>query len=372
MSPGLVYQLSQSNDRNTYDKSSESMKRESIREFRIIVANVIKKIATSNNLSSVHLNFITDDEALDIAGPLPIPSFNKEQDNKDSRDKSDDNNNEGKNANSGLDRVKTVLNRFAPREKNDFFRRASIQYHWKNQNRNNNDLPYESFEEYLSCFKSKKRISIKRERRRVLTEQNVRIDAIRGRDILLYPGLVERMFEIYKSTVDKMLFGRQYLTLDFFQKLVKSDFVDNLLFMCARFRTTDNDDRLKAEDVFAGTFNVIKDKVFYGRYWGCLPNFDLKNLHFEVCYWSAIEYCIDNKFKCFEPGAGGGDYKWARGFDPVLIHSAHFISQPAFRKAVRDYVQIDSERNVAISDLLNERSAVVKQIQSAQDNDGKS
>ncbi len=55
------------------------------------------------------------------------------------------------------------------------------------------------------------------------------------------------------------------------------------------------------------------------------------------------------------------DYKWARGFDPVLIHSAHFIAQPAFRRAVKEYVTFDSERNMAISQLLNEQSAVMKQ-----------
>ena len=330
-----------------------------IREFRVLVANILKKIATSNRLSSVHVNFITDEEASDIAGQLPVvPKFGDTQ-------RKDDNNEAGSSSSNGTttrNRVKSVINRLVQQrdsnQNNNFIRRTSLQYHWQNRNQNNGNLPYASFEEYLNCFKSKKRITIKRERRNVLEEQNVRVDAIVGRDILLYPGLVKRMFEIYKSTVDKMFFGKQYLTLDFFEMLVKTDFVDNLLFMCARFKN--EDEQFNAEDVFAGTFNVIKNKVFYGRYWGCLPNFDLKNIHFEVCYWSAIEYCIDNNFERFEPGAGGGDYKWARGFDPVLIHSAHYISQSLFRKAIREYVQFDNERNVAISKLLNERSAVGK------------
>lgn len=385
MSPGLRYQLNNNNKSSSNSITNiGSMGRDSgndkqivesgEREFRTIVAKVIKNIATSNNLSSVHMNFITGEEAFDIAGSLPVPKYS----NKGRQEGNEEGVNGEKNkggsesgTSSGLDRVKNVINRFVQRDKNDFFRRTNIQYHWQNRNRNNNDLPYESFEEYLSCFKSKKRITIKRERRRVLEEQNIRIDAIVGADIRNHPGLVERMFEIYKSTVDKMFFGKQYLTLEFFQKLVESEFVDNLLFMCARRKNTysDDEERFNAEDVFAGTFNVIKNKVFYGRYWGCLQNFDCRDLHFEVCYWNAIEYCIKNKYERFEPGAGGGDYKWARGFDPVLIHSAHYIAQPSFRKAVRDYVLFDSERNVAISELLNERSAVVKQSPQTQDDE---
>ena len=66
------------------------------------------------------------------------------------------------------------------------------------------------------------------------------------------------------------------------------------------------DDEFQAEDVFAGTFNIVKNNVFYGRYWGCLPGYESKNLHFEVCYWSAIEYCITHNIERMEPGAGGG------------------------------------------------------------------
>ena len=343
------------------------------REFRILVAKFLKSIATANNLSSIHMNFITDEEALDISGPLSRPQCldeEKEQQQhlKDgsaatttststSTSTSTTNNSKKEDIASTLGQgVKSVMNRFKQRD-NGYIRRTNLQYHWKNCNKNNDGLPYTSFDEYLGCFKSKKRITIRRERRKVIEDQNVRVDAIVGRDILSYPGLVERMFELYTSTIDKMLFGNQYLTLEFFQRLVASDFVDNLLFMCVRYDDATNQ-KLKAEDVFAGTFNVVKNKVFYGRYWGCLPNFDVKNLHFEVCYWSAIEYCIKHKYERFEPGAGGGDYKWARGFDPVLIHSAHHITQSSFRNAIRDYVKFDSERNIAISELLIEQRSM--------------
>ena len=111
------------------------------------------------------------------------------------------------------------------------------------------------------------------------------------------------MFELYMSTVDKMFWGRQYLSLEFFQLLAKSDFIDNLCFMCAAKRKAAGE-RLEASDVIAGTFNVVTDGVFYGRYWGCLE--EVKNLHFETCYYSAVEFCISNGINYMEPGAGGG------------------------------------------------------------------
>jgi predicted N-acyltransferase len=164
------------------------------------------------------------------------------------------------------------------------------------------------------------------------------------------------------------------LTLEFFELLVASDsFCDNLCFICARrynnetATTTVNrkdkrsnsdvetaiaDSTFCAEDVFAGTINVIKDGVFYGRYWGCLPGMQIPNLHFEVCYWQSIEYCIRKGLKRAEPGAGGGDYKWARGFDPALVHSVHYICNPLLRRAIRQYVDYETETNIELMDYL--------------------
>jgi len=408
MSSGLRYKLTHSHGHDGREHGIISSR--GIEEFHALVAKMIQNIASSNNISSLHLNFITDDEANHIAGPLSKPQFLKDQEEEqqkqqqqlsrkekdyidvhaknDNGNDDDDDYDDVTNKNSKYssttssssppiqERVKSVIQKIVSTTTNattkqyDYIRKTSLQYHWQNKNPNNNNLPYKSFDEYMNCFKSKKRINIKRERRKVLMDENICIDTIVGKDILKYPGLVEKMFDIYKSTVDKMWFGQQYLTLEFFQMLTKSDFIDNLLFMCARRRKRgnghndnidDNEDHdFNVDDVFAGTFNIIKNGVFYGRYWGCLPKFNVKNLHFEVCYWSAIEYCINNGFHKMEPGAGGGDYKWARGFDPVLIHSAHYISKPSLRRAIREYVQFDSERNIAISSILNERSVVKK------------
>jgi predicted N-acyltransferase len=254
----------------------EQYSRVEITCLRVLVASFLKQIATSNKISSVHLNFLMEEEATDIAGELK--PFRLQ------------------------DRVQAMLERLKYTDKDDYLRRTSLQYHWKNANSKNDGKPYKSFDEYLGCFKSKRRITIRREREKVKDDENIRIDAVVGKDILKHDGLVERMFEIYLSTIDKMIWGRQYLTLEFFELLAKSDFVDNICFMCARKHSSG--EKLKSSDVFAGTFNIVKNGVFYGRYWGCLS--ELKNLHFEVCYWSSIEHCIKNGLRRMEPGAGGG------------------------------------------------------------------
>jgi uncharacterized protein len=101
--------------------------------------------------------------------------------------------------------------------------------------------------------------------------------------------------------------------------------------------------------------DVVKDGVFYGRYWGCLAEPEIKNLHFETCYWSAIEYCIDHGLVHMEPGAGGGDYKWARGFDAALIHSVHYISHPGLRRAIHQFIDQETQSNVEATDYLQYR-----------------
>lgn len=252
-----------------------------VAKLRKMLSVFLKKVARENNHSSVHINFLKEQEAVDIGGAF----------------------NEGSDLGNFLpEKIKSAWKGFQYVDQDDYRRRISLQYHWTNSNSKKNGLPYKSFDEYLECFKSKRRITIRRERQKVQVDEDIRIDAVVGKDILKYEGLVERMFEIYRSTIDKMYWGNQYLSLDFFNLLAKSSFVDNICFMCARRRTSG--DALKACDVIAGTFNVIKDGVFYGRYWGCLE--EVKNLHFETCYWSAIDYCIQNGLHRMEPGAGGG------------------------------------------------------------------
>eukprot|EP00550_Attheya_septentrionalis_P007335 CAMPEP_0198293012 /NCGR_PEP_ID=MMETSP1449-20131203/14927_1 /TAXON_ID=420275 /ORGANISM="Attheya septentrionalis, Strain CCMP2084" /LENGTH=466 /DNA_ID=CAMNT_0043992407 /DNA_START=365 /DNA_END=1765 /DNA_ORIENTATION=+ len=315
-------------------KIVSTFSREQLRQVRISVGEFLSRIAHSNGISSVHINFLTDEEAADLVGPL--------QEAQSAEDNDD----------TPMNFVKFILGKL----ENKYFRRTSMQYHWINSNAKNDNKPYESFEDYLRCFKSKRRINIRRERNKVTEESNVRVDAVIGQDILKHHGLVDRMYEIYVSTVGKMMYGRQYLSIDFFRLLVKSKFLKNLCFICAR--RSDTGEEMNTTDVFAGTFNIVKDGVFYGRYWGCLPEMDVKNLHFETCYWSAIEFCIDKGLWKMEPGAGGGDYKWARGFDPVLVHSTHYICDNGLRSVVGQAVREETKNHILVRKHLLDRSVV--------------
>jgi predicted N-acyltransferase len=195
------------------------------------------------------VNFLTDEEATDLTWPLQ--QSESKHDEEDSIE------------NASLQRRLRSLfgKRFAlPNTvRDDFLRRTSLQYHWVNVNPQTH-REFESFDEYLSCFKSKRRITIRRERARVLNESSIRVDAIAGSDILKYDGLVDRMYEIYKSTIDKMVWGRQYLSIEFFRRIVQTSFLDSLCFLCARYR--DSGDELRANDVFAGTFSKWTTRLF--------------------------------------------------------------------------------------------------------------
>jgi uncharacterized protein len=205
------------------------------------VGAFLRTLARSNRLSSVHVNFLTDREATDWTGPIRQLEENTDEEQ-------DDGDENGK-------LLKSLFRRLSPRApKDDYLRRTSLQYHWVNVNPQTGQK-YQSFQEYLSCFKSKRRITIKRERAKVREDAAIVVDTIRGRDILLHDGLVERMFEIYKSTIDKMEWGRQYLTLDFFRAIANSSFVDNLCFLCARYKDGAGS-QFRSEDVFAGTFST--------------------------------------------------------------------------------------------------------------------
>lgn len=111
----------------------------------------------------------------------------------------------------------------------------------------------------------------------------------------------------------------------------------------------------------AGTFNVVKGGRFFGRYWGYAEGAPyVKNLHFEVCYYKAIEYCIQEGLDVMEPGAGGGDFKFLRGFDPQTINSVSWLSHPSLRRAVDNFLNSERLQIDEAADYLNSRSALGK------------
>jgi len=207
-----------------------------------------------------------------------------------------------------------------------FQHRLGYQFQWTNPG-------WQSFDDYLAAFRSKRRVQIKRERREPEV-QGIEITAHSGDAIP--DELFTPMFRLYKSTIDKLYWGRQYLNAAFFD-LLRRRWKHRLVFFVAR----------RQGAVIAGTFTVRKGDTLYGRYWGAFE--EQRYLHFNVCYYASIEYCLREGITRFEPGAGG-EFKHLRGFDARPTHSMHYITDPRLRRAITDY-------------LARERQAVTQEIE---------
>ena len=203
----------------------------------------------------------------------------------------------------------------APLAELGFMERLGYQYHWHNAG-------FHTFDDYLARLKHKRRTAVRHERG-ALEEQGIEVKVLAGDEIP--DSLFGPMYQLYLSTIEKLYWGRQYLTPQFFE-LMRTDFKRNVAFELA----------FRGKDLVAGSFCLEKAGVLYGRYWGCFE--DHKFLHFNVCYYAGIEHCIERGLKRFEPGAGG-EYKWLRGFDPAFTRSMHFIAHGGFAKAVGDFLK---------------------------------
>jgi predicted N-acyltransferase len=212
--------------------------------------------------------------------------------------------------------------------------RVGIQYHWRNAG-------YASFEDYLASLRSKRRNQVRRERAHV-REQGIRIEACSGAEIP--DSLFAAMYRCYRSTVDQHVYGRRYLNARFFE-LLRERYRERLCFLVAR----------RGEEIVAGTTNVFKGNTFYGRYWGALD--PLRHLHFDVCYYAAIEWCIERGIECFEPGAGG-EQKLLRGFDPQPTWSLHLLTEPRLARAVARHLEAVGEEAGRALGALRGASAV--------------
>lgn len=215
-----------------------------------------------------------------------------------------------------------------------FLHRQGVQYHWLNRG-------YACFDDYLDALKSKRRNQIRRERRD-LSSSGVDIEIVEGNDI--DDSLFEPMFRIYLSTIEKLYWGQQYLNRELFD-LLKGPWRRRLLFVIARRRG----------EIVAGAINVQKAGVLYGRYWGCFE--EVRNLHFEVCYYRGIEHCIERGLQRFEPGAGG-DFKYLRGFEGVATHSMHFVAHEGFARAVDDFLRRERNHIDEAIEVMRERGPV--------------
>lgn len=213
--------------------------------------------------------------------------------------------------------------------------RHGVQFHWHNPG-------YASFDEFLTRFDAKRRHQIRRERRE-LERRGIVLEVLS--ESTLDPSQADFIFDCYVATVDKFPWGRRYLTRAFFEEVCAS-MPDALHVVVAKERGSGR--RL------GGAFNLLGSERLYGRYWGALV--DVPFLHFNVCFYKGIEEAIARKLAAFEPGAGG-EHKVARGFEPTVTHSAHYLADPRLRAAVADHVR--RERH-AVDDHVERAEPILK------------
>jgi predicted N-acyltransferase len=208
-------------------------------------------------------------------------------------------------------------------ERRGWLPRLGLQYHWFNRG-------YSSFDEFLAALSSRKRKTIRRER--ALARAGLEIRALRGAEI--GPAEWDAMWAFYQDTGSRK-WGRPYLTREFFE-LIGERMGDRLLLFLA----------CRGPRPIAGALNFLGRDTLYGRYWGCTE--EVRFLHFELSYYQAVEWAIDHGFASIQAGAQG-EHKIARGYEPVLTRSAHFIPNRSFRDAVADF--LEGERAAMINEL---------------------
>jgi predicted N-acyltransferase len=198
-------------------------------------------------------------------------------------------------------------------EATGYSRRDGCQYHWRNAG-------YHDFDGFLAGLNTKKRKNIRRERRRV-REQGLQLRTLHGHEIT--PELWANLHGFYVDTFQAHG-NRPVITRECFMEL-GDQLGDRLVAFVA-----------EADDKpVAAAICLRSEDTLYGRYWGAAADYD--DLHFEACYYQGIEYCIREGMDRFEPGAQG-EHKVARGFLPVLTHSAHYLRDERFQAAVDDFL----------------------------------
>lgn len=199
-----------------------------------------------------------------------------------------------------------------------FLTRVGQQFHWQNDG-------YASFDDFLASLASRKRKAVRKERQAALAP-GIEIEQISGKDIT--EDHWDAMFTFYMDTGNRK-WGRPYLNRTFFS-LLGETMAEHCLLVFAK-----RDGRY-----IAGALNLIGGDCLYGRYWGATEHHPA--LHFEVCYYQAIDYAIANKLPRVEAGAQG-EHKLARGYLPVETYSAHWIADPSFRRAVERFLTQERE-----------------------------
>ncbi len=209
--------------------------------------------------------------------------------------------------------------------------RSGVQFHWRNPG-------YASFDDFLAAFSHDKRKKVRQERKRVVLA-GVALRRATGHEATtadwdFFTACYRRTYRAHRST--------PYLTRGFFAMLAER-MPGNVLLVIAE----------RDGQPIAAALDLFGPHALYGRYWGSTEH--VPGLHFEACYYQAIEFCIERKIPLFEGGAQG-EHKHARGFMPEATKSFHWLAHPAFERAIDDYLEREGAQISAYVDELNERS----------------
>lgn len=222
------------------------------------------------------------------------------------------------------------------------FGRISCQYHWQNHD------GWQNFEQFLSCFSAKKRKNVRQERRKV-TDQGICLQRILGADIT--PDQLNHFYQCYQMTYQQR--GRQgYLNKAFFQRLL-AQMPEKILLVQAS--TTAQSQNIP---IAAALFFYDQHRL-YGRYWG--SRVDVDCLHFEVCYYQGIEFCLEQGLTHFDPGTQG-EHKIARGFSPYITYSNHWIANPAFAQAIEQFLAEEQSQVQSYAEAISLTTPFRKQL----------
>jgi predicted N-acyltransferase len=206
--------------------------------------------------------------------------------------------------------------------------RTSQQFQWRNAG-------YGSFEDYLATLASRKRKDTRKERVQALAD-GLTVEWVRGRDIT--EAHWDAFFKFYMETGSRK-WGRPYLNRKFFSLLSASAVGDRCLLMFAN----------RGKRPIGGSFHLVGGDCLFGRYWGAVEHHPF--LHFELCYYQAIDYAIVHKLARVEAGAQG-EHKLARGYLPEKTYSVHYIADPALRRAVARFLEHERDNVDAACEML--------------------
>ena len=213
--------------------------------------------------------------------------------------------------------------------------RTGTQYHWHNRN-------YESFDAFLDTLASRKRKAFRRERRQA-HESQFDIRLLRGEEITTEHW--DAMFAFYMDT-GRRKWGEPYLNRESFA-LIGERMADDVLLVMV----------YQGDECIAGAMHMIGGEAVYGRYWGCRAYHPF--LHFEVCYYQAMDYAIAHGLARVEAGAQG-EHKLVRGYEPVITYSAHLIGDPRLRAAVSDFVTAERHHVEREAEVMKEMTPFKK------------